>query len=181
MEKETESNINNHKLQSEFEAQIEQLIQEKEALKNAFDENKRTIMQLEEEKTYNLMQFHNLKQEIDELKKEKNLKVEYFSKLIEEYEQKILYLEKEKTEFEISREKQEINHDSEKQESLFQRIKILESQIVENEDNKEKLQMHWLESHHILEEELKEFEKIKEEFIQVSKIFEKIKNLKLFL
>ena len=95
--------------------------------------------------------------------------MERFNNLVEEYEMKILILEKEKNNLQITKTNNEMNYHSERQEELLEKTKMLEAQIIENENYKEKLQSQWIEAHCSLEEKLKEVEKIKEDFINVQK------------
>ena len=171
MDLDSNHHIDLQRIQMDFETQSQVFHQQIELLTKSSNEKTTIIKQLEEENAYNLTQFQELKGEISALRKEKNERVEHLNQLIEEYEKKILALESEKNSLEFSLEKLNLEYQSEKQEEFMQKIKILETQIVKNENSKEKLQGEWVEAHRGIEEKLKVIEKIKEEFIEVTKGF----------
>ena len=158
------------KIQLECENQINELQKEIENLILSSNEKSCIIKQLEEEKTHNIKQFQVLKNELDLLRKAKNEKVEKFNSLIEQLEKRVLILEKEKNDLEVAFEQNTLDIHSERQDELLQRIKILETHIIEDENIKEKLQSQCLDAHNMMEEKLKELERIKEDFIKVSVI-----------
>ena len=155
------------KIQSELEKQNKFYQQEIDNLTKSLHERDWVIKQMEEEKTHNLAQFQALKNEIDELRTEKNERVDHLNSLIEEYENKILLLEKENNKLEVANNKNEVYYNSERQEELLEKIKMLEAYIDENDNNKQKLKNQWIETQKSFEEKLKEVERIKEDYINV--------------
>ena len=171
MDLETKSKIDLEKVQSDLEKQNKFYQQEIDNLTKSLHERDWVIKQMEEEKIHNLAQFQALKNEIDQLRQEKNERVDHFNSLVEEYEKKILLLEKEKNKLEVANNKNEVDYNSERQEALIENIKMLEAYINENDNNKQNLQNQWIEAQKCFEEKLKEVEKIKEEYINVGNSF----------